>query len=1361
MQYADLGPDETRFLDWIDVPRTVMASSHGDGVEASALEAIVLAQARPALIVEHGRIDLDNTPEPWRTTLLAHRGILEAVCAAVGRLDAPNQLFQSVGTAFLVGHDLVMTARHAAETFVLGVGTKNLAFRPDRTVSVDFGDGKVSRVVEVVMIHPVLDIALLRIDPAPSIPPLRLSAEDPGALENRTIVLIAHPQRDARYDPALQELLLDGRLGHKHVMPGRVRPPQLFHSFGRQSVALVHDAVTLGGRSGAPVVDPVTGHVVAVQIASKYLVANFAVPISELARDPKVRGFATFDRDITSPMSPWTEEWRAADEDPGSETPQLSMVSAVDAGPASDAVVAAVEQAVARRFKDSTEFRAFLLDQGHDDVVSAVPGRAGDAELVRALNRRGALNDARLLHALDPVLASIEEETGAEHAAVTSPLSEPLLARVIDAAKPVSTEQMDFLATGSQWRDYLIGPSGIEGAPEAIRRLSRDALPQAAQALAWLLQRVLDLPGLAADSAAALGEAVGLLSQDTPTGADTAAAVGPFDTPPMTSIDYLRQGIEAARGVGLLRIAGGPQAFSIGSTGWLLTPDLVVVPAHTLYTRSPATGRLDDQGMEERARDATIEFDADAPSGAPESIAVVSVVWADATLDLALLRLLHPVHDRQPLRLRPDPPASSKLRLSMIHHPMMGPKQISRGGRLLRHDGHDAIYLVDSAKGSAGAPVFDDEWRVVATHRATTNYRARTDEPAMPAKLGTASSAMVARLRDHAGMGSTAWREIVAAQPALRFVDPTLQSRLATMAEDDTLPVVVRLLDVEAKLADVPGFRVDSSAYGVVTGVGKRDAIATLTRHPQVQSIEASRTAASAECAVSVPHIGASRVHVGPHAERGEKVLVAVIDNGVDVLHESFRDEAGKTRILAYWDQHDARAPALTAQGAVADSPEAAALVQQFKVPYGALYVDTDIQRFIEGAALPPTFPRAADTWHGTIVSSIAAGRMCGTTEERFAGGVAPAAALTIVRYDLQNDSVGYSKGHVDALHFIDQLAALKRLPVVVNISNGMNAGAHDGTSKVETVCDEFTGNGKKAGRVVVKSAGNERRQGRHAMPNVTEGSVKSLRWRSQPRPKFGPSTRPEIVELWFDSAHKYRFCLLSPSGAASPIVDASHKDRMKCLEYLANGNFLKMTLTPHHDDNSDASLTVQVEPGRAAEVEKGEWTLEITGVSVSHQQPIHAWVEWMPDRDVFFQDYVNDEVTITIPGTAQHVISVGAIEVSDLMKSYDRSSWGPTRKRSEKPDIVAPGVGLYAAGADRHDLRSSKSESGTSLAAPHVTGAIALALSACAKSGRPLHNTNRIRSALKETARHRTGWSPETGWGELDAQAFFESLLT
>jgi chaperonin GroEL len=97
-----------------------------DDAEANGLEAIILQEVRPALIVADGRIE---TPSPPWDTLWAAPTIIEGALPAVGRINVSGLrglLF--AGTGFLVGEGLVMTSRTVAELFCSGVGTTGLAF---------------------------------------------------------------------------------------------------------------------------------------------------------------------------------------------------------------------------------------------------------------------------------------------------------------------------------------------------------------------------------------------------------------------------------------------------------------------------------------------------------------------------------------------------------------------------------------------------------------------------------------------------------------------------------------------------------------------------------------------------------------------------------------------------------------------------------------------------------------------------------------------------------------------------------------------------------------------------------------------------------------------------------------------------------------------------------------------------------------------------------------------------------------------------------------------------------------------------------------------------------------------------------
>ncbi len=96
---------------------------------------------------------------------------------------------------------------------------------------------------------------------------------------------------------------------------------------------------------------------------------------------------------------------------------------------------------------------------------------------------------------------------------------------------------------------------------------------------------------------------------------------------------------------------------------------------------------------------------------------------------------------------------------------------------------------------------------------------------------------------------------------------------------------------------------------------------------------------------------------------------------------------------------------------------------------------------------------------------------------------------------------------------------------------------------------------------------------------------------------------------------------------------------------------------------------------------------------------------------------------SISSPGTAEKAITVGASDKTIITNIASYSSRGPTSDLRIKPEIVAPGNGIWAACAENCLLSTRNPTididgdgrcdymmlSGTSMATPHVTGAVAL----------------------------------------------------
>jgi serine protease AprX len=137
-----------------------------------------------------------------------------------------------------------------------------------------------------------------------------------------------------------------------------------------------------------------------------------------------------------------------------------------------------------------------------------------------------------------------------------------------------------------------------------------------------------------------------------------------------------------------------------------------------------------------------------------------------------------------------------------------------------------------------------------------------------------------------------------------------------------------------------------------------------------------------------------------------------------------------------------------------------------------------------------------------------------------------------------------------------------------------------------------------------------------------------------------------------------------------------------------------------------------------------------------------------------------------TVPAFYEASFSVGAVSVTDAIASF--SSRGPVTvdgSNRMKPDIVAPGVSIRSSVPPDGYSRFS----GTSMAAPHVSGAVALLWSAAPWLAGRVPETETI---LRETASRLTTDqqcggvpgiaipNPVFGWGRLDMLAAVSAAL-
>ncbi|MGW8884180.1 trypsin-like serine peptidase [Streptomyces sp. NPDC055749] len=258
--------------------------------ESFGLEAIVLLEGRPAILVQ-GHDFLSQTGD-W-AVLDGHRAAIQESIARVGRVEVDGHVsLDWVGTAFLVGPDVIMTNRHVAVEFARGNGT-GWAFQQGMSARLDMAagygpvleGGPAYGITEVLGIHSDVDMALLRVAPSdgggalPS--PLAVAADAPAGLPGRPVYCVGYPAWDGRRnEPESMRRIFMDIYNVKRLQPGTTT------ELVPDKAVMKHDCSTLGGNSGSPVFDLTDHRILGLHFGGRYGFGNYAVPLWQMVDDP-------------------------------------------------------------------------------------------------------------------------------------------------------------------------------------------------------------------------------------------------------------------------------------------------------------------------------------------------------------------------------------------------------------------------------------------------------------------------------------------------------------------------------------------------------------------------------------------------------------------------------------------------------------------------------------------------------------------------------------------------------------------------------------------------------------------------------------------------------------------------------------------------------------------------------------------------------------------------------------------------------------------------------------------------------------------------------------------------------------------
>lgn len=490
---------------------------------------------------------------------------------------------------------------------------------------------------------------------------------------------------------------------------------------------------------------------------------------------------------------------------------------------------------------------------------------------------------------------------------------------------------------------------------------------------------------------------------------------------------------------------------------------------------------------------------------------------------------------------------------------------------------------------------------------------------------------------------------------------------------------------------------------------------------------------------------------------RGQGVLIGFLDTGIDYLREDFKVSDGRTRIAAVWDQ------TIQSVNYEEDTGEAAGTEQydrkqaQGMVQYGTVYTREVINAALaaerEGQNPYDIVPSRDENGHGTFLAGVAA-----ASETADYIGAAPDAEILMVKlkpakkylrdfYLLPERVEAYSETDMMmGVRFLQQYAIREKKPLVICVGLGTASGSRTGALPFADLLNTLA---RQVNTVVVTCTGNEANNRTH-----TSGLAVSDTEPSEIEITVGAGERGFVMEIWAESLDILSVAITSPSGERIPRIPAR----------IDTGGVYNFLL-----ERSQVAVDYRVvESASGYEVifmrfinpAQGIWKIHVYSLT----NIVGRYNAWLPLKqflsgDTYFLNS-NPSTTLTEPGAAERVISVGAYNhITDA--SYVASGRGYTATGLIKPDFVAPGVDVYGVRAGG----GYTTRTGTSVAAAHAAGAAALLLTWGVTDGNlPYMGTNEVKSVLIRGAKRENNTVyPNNiyGYGKMDVIEAFHKLRT
>ena len=443
----------------------------------------------------------------------------------------------------------------------------------------------------------------------------------------------------------------------------------------------------------------------------------------------------------------------------------------------------------------------------------------------------------------------------------------------------------------------------------------------------------------------------------------------------------------------------------------------------------------------------------------------------------------------------------------------------------------------------------------------------------------------------------------------------------------------------------------------------------------------------------------------------GKGTIVGFLDTGIDYTHPAFINADGTTRIEYIYD---------------------------FSLG-GAVYSKAQITEALHTENPYDIVPSRDDVGHGTHVAGIACAG--GNISSKYYG-VAPESSIIMVKVarGLFTLSTEIMKG----IKFLIDKSKELNMPLAINISLSTNDGAHNGSSLLE----QYISTVSTLERVtIVIAAGNEGEAAHHVGGNL-EGINEIF---------FNVSSDEStvVLNLYKSLLPSVSIELISPSGGSTGEIAVKEGFQEGAI---GNSRYsIYLTGPKPFDVSGEIGIIIR---GINEYITPGQWKISLRKLN-NYDGTFDMWLPISEGLNINTK-FVNPVVynTLGIPATVRNVISVGSY-------NYLVDTISPFTGRGQiyegqyiKPDIVAPGEGIYSAIPNR----SFDKKTGTSMATPQVTGAAALMMQwGIVNRNDPYLYGERLKYFLmlgsKKGRRDISYPDPSWGYGELCLRDSFNIL--